>query len=1332
MKAIVRGLWFSVILVILLFVFTSCGTLPQYLDTKPPLILIFSPIQGKLYHGSVDVKVQVIEVYEKGPESGLKSVEVALLRSNLTKIFQTNLLPNGNEVTLNMKLSLPNNYESFTLSVKALDKHNNSSSKEVYFFSSSSPVLYMSIDLPTYVTNTNFLTFGGIINITKEFYGDVEYVKVVVSNPLGVFTNNASSFSSYNWVFSGYLPMAEVGDSNTYNTILAFMKTTSNYHFTSLEVYFYYDTNKPFTTVLDPLNGQEVAKNFLVKISNHDNYLLDRGSLLVIKENTTNTIGYTPYFLNYLTIELQSSGEYVLVPYIRDRAGNEYYGTPINVRVDLSKPSISLFSPARDFQEILTNSNLIVFSGSALVDGGFYITNISLLVYTNNTLVYSNTRTYNSPNVNWHITNLLLQGTNLVKYYAVANNGKTSATNSIIVVVDYIKPIAEILFPTNGQELTISLIPVITYVDDTNFSLGCKGELYLNGSLFNSSLWGENTNFLSLTRGSNVIEVVSIDMCNNTNVDRVVVYYFDGVYVSVRGNDTNRGSFDSPFRSINKGIAKATNLGVTNIFVSIGAFSPGNGLNPNENGVTIMNITNLEISGGWNENFTYVVGYSDLNGMGTLYHVVFAKDSYGITLRNLLIRGGKANSNFPPHNSGGGILFSNVAGSIIANVIVSNNSASVGGGGIQLYFCENNTIHATVSKNTSVLGGGIRITSSTNNIIHGSVYSNTATKGGGIYIDGSSAHNSVVGDIYDNACNENSGCGGGIGLESTSFVSIFGKVYKNRAMRGGGVWSQSSDNIRISSEIYDNVANFGGGLFLTNNSQVILLDNTSVASNLASGAGGGIACYGSRLSREPSNPVTSNVLISFNLVSNASGAGVGGGIYVSGCSNLSLSNLTLFSNVVRCNSNGAGGGIFVTLSSNVRIENSKVLHNIVLANTDTFGGGIGVSLSGGVMIVSSRVAGNRLVSGGSILGGGIGIITSTNVEIAEVEVENNFISNTSSVGTNFGGGVCILSTSNVTVQDTEVNFNTNSGGNYRAGGGILIAESSQITLSNLVHVRTNTLTYGGIGGGIVTSKVNVMKVDNSHVLANNGRGIVIVLSTNLVIQNSQIMCNLDGGIEINTSTNSGIVSSLIAMNTNTTSVGGGIYILSDNSHIFVSNSTISSNYGLKGGGIGVIESSVSPSGFAKITVHSNTISHNYAHSSKGGGGVYAENRAKLTITSNILANNLSSVPSATITLYGGGAWENLKIVGNTFSGKGITPTAIWEDGIGGVYDILNHTIQSNSFHLSTYTNLYRDPNGVGFPSGEVFIPSDTNGINILNTQSSPYHDAISVGGNIGM
>ncbi|MCS7299349.1 MAG: hypothetical protein RMJ37_05260, partial [Spirochaetia bacterium] len=94
------------------------------------------------------------------------------------------------------------------------------------------------------------------------------------------------------------------------------------------------------------------------------------------------------------------------------------------------------------------------------------------------------------------------------------------------------------------------------------------------------------------------------------------------VYVSPSGDDANDGlSKDRPVKTIQVAIQKAVATNRQNILIQSGVYSVGSGLNDSGSGVVISN-NNIRLIGGWNSAFSSVVGYSELDGGGSLTHII--------------------------------------------------------------------------------------------------------------------------------------------------------------------------------------------------------------------------------------------------------------------------------------------------------------------------------------------------------------------------------------------------------------------------------------------------------------------------------------------------------------------------------------------------------------------------------------------------------------------------------------------------------------------------------------------------------------------------------------
>jgi hypothetical protein len=269
--------------------------------------------------------------------------------------------------------------------------------------------------------------------------------------------------------------------------------------------------------------------------------------------------------------------------------------------------------------------------------------------------------------------------------------------------------------------------------------------------------------------------------------------------VSGNGNDANDGlSPSTPVRTLVRAMEVANDIdSASNVLIKVGSgdYTNGDGLSTNVG--LVINRPNVIISGGWNNDFSSVVGESELDGNGSLYHVVMIRDVTNVKLENLVIRGGNANGS-DPDNRGGGIYVSNVSYLVIeSNVVIRNNSAMYGGG-VYLEDSSNTTISSSVYSNSAAYGGGLYLSSSPDTTISGSVYSNSAYYGGGLFL-AFSPNTTISGSVYGNSAYY----GGGLYLDNSDYFTNTGWITGNTASNGGGVYRIGS----YSNSYFGNVSN---------------------------------------------------------------------------------------------------------------------------------------------------------------------------------------------------------------------------------------------------------------------------------------------------------------------------------------------------------------------------------------------------------------------------------------------------------------------------------------------------------------------------------------------
>src|ERR1019366_2293159 len=310
--------------------------------------------------------------------------------------------------------------------------------------------------------------------------------------------------------------------------------------------------------------------------------------------------------------------------------------------------------------------------------------------------------------------------------------------------------------------------------------------------------------------------------------------------------------------------------------------------------------------------------------------------------------------------SGGGGIFYALGTATLNGVTVSDNSASLGGGGIYDNDCALTVQQQSVIKgNRSNAGGGINVAGdagvSTSLIVDASTIGgpnandgNTASlDGGGINVNGASGANVSVtlrnGALVTN--NQANGDGGGIAL-SLGNLTVSGAILqgnqadadKNNSGSGGAIAVDGSGAARLTLTntvagglvtANGNLAANGGALAVTNANATVSVFASTLATNPATGAGGGLY-------------VTSGTTyVTNSTISTKTG---GGGVYVAG-GTVRFTNATVTLNqtvgvnrtggtvqagntIFAGNANGEFAGTVTSLGNNLFGSASGLLGNV--------------------------------------------------------------------------------------------------------------------------------------------------------------------------------------------------------------------------------------------------------------------------------------------------------------------------------------------------------------------------------------------------------------------
>ncbi|MEL1223141.1 MAG: DUF1565 domain-containing protein [Candidatus Neomarinimicrobiota bacterium] len=431
------------------------------------------------------------------------------------------------------------------------------------------------------------------------------------------------------------------------------------------------------------------------------------------------------------------------------------------------------------------------------------------------------------------------------------------------------------------------------------------------------------------------------------------------------GDDENGGTEENPFKTIRHALTmiKSSDASTTIINLSAGRFSTNdNGeIFPivlpdnvhligdemettildadadenNESGVIIIpECENVKVA-----NMTLRRGYSESHGCsggGAL--LVTADDTRDLTwdmktnnaiLENLILENSHS-------KNGGGLSLFRVDGPVIENLIVRNNTATMMGGGINIY-----------SANFSMEDVEIH-----DNLCFGTVYAgiNDVGHGGGLFLNQTWGTMDNM-NIHHNTASMN---GGGVwSSEGSAWTMTNSNVSDNIAPYNGGgfgFWNHNGEDLNatlINVTIENNIAQpgwfvgHGGGVWASNSSTVF--QDCIIKNNTAGGNGGGINYF------EGGWPELYNCVIDGNS-SNA----IGGGVYIHDEGGWNNNGLTMDRCLVTNNSSNQWAGA-ISSAGNAGIN--RITNSTIVGNS---GGGAAVEAynASGLEVFNSIIWGN--------------------------------------------------------------------------------------------------------------------------------------------------------------------------------------------------------------------------------------------------------------------------------------------------------------------------------------------------------------------------------------
>ena len=190
--------------------------------------------------------------------------------------------------------------------------------------------------------------------------------------------------------------------------------------------------------------------------------------------------------------------------------------------------------------------------------------------------------------------------------------------------------------------------------------------------------------------------------------------------------------------------------------------------------------------------------------------------------------------------SGGGALFENTVGVLVDGGLVEYNSASFGGGGIDVKNSNGTIRNVWVRRNTALFAGGISVSNTTGCVVEKCrVEWNSATFGGGVFVSGNVtvAHNLIVGNAASSVC-------GGLGVSSATGGFVAGNtVDRNSVGSGAGGINLASAAVPVFNNVVTNST--GAGISCSGTAPTLLDYNNvfNASAGLYSGCAPGLSSF---------------------------------------------------------------------------------------------------------------------------------------------------------------------------------------------------------------------------------------------------------------------------------------------------------------------------------------------------------------------------------------------------------------------------------------------------------------------------------------------------------
>ncbi|MCD8116203.1 MAG: InlB B-repeat-containing protein [Oscillospiraceae bacterium] len=524
--------------------------------------------------------------------------------------------------------------------------------------------------------------------------------------------------------------------------------------------------------------------------------------------------------------------------------------------------------------------------------------------------------------------------------------------------------------------------------------------------------------------------------------------------------------------------------------------------------------------------------------------------------------------------------------------------------------------------------------------------------------------------------------GGGVYVNSGAvFTMISGTISGNTATYGGGIYVTGGTFTMTGGSVSGNTGSNCGGVYIASGTAKIS-GNASITGNTASALGGGLYISGSSVVTLSGNATVSN-----NFAGKTTGQG--GGVYIYSGTLILSGNASVTGNTAGTTTGGHGGGVFIKAGTLTMSDNASITGN----SAGTYGGGIYLSAAATTLKLSGsvRVTGNTLLKDNY----------ANNVQVRSGSSKGTInLTAELTEGANVGVTMGDVPTEDTVVQITSTEsgtiyynasatyFNSDAEGYYTKADSDLNA----VVLSATVYVATVT------SGETVTKYETLQEAINAATTAGDTATLLTDVTENVTVAKSQSITLDLAGYTI-TAAKSGSVITIngsltlvdssedgTGMITGATGIGstGGTVRLNTSGATFTMNGgSITGNTVYNGGGVYV------GSG-CTFTMDDGVISNNTA--GNYGGGVYISSKGTFTMNGGSIENNTANGS------YGGGVLLNVSTSTFIMTGGSITGNSAKSSGGGvaltnGTFKLSGKVVISGNTVNGEENNVFENKSG---------------------------------------